>query len=853
MSDDLFAAIDALLARPRPVDDLPVPAERERLRKAGDYTQEELATALRTRRETIVRWEAGATEPRPPKREVYIRFLATLALQHGTVEPTEWLRRAQAAGLVRPADETATDPVQDPVPTEIVPTEIVPTGTVPARAATAPQPAPADPAAAPAPVPAVPTAFGDGQQDQEVVELDRTAAGDLVAAQPAPCVRCGRPTPYRSQGRPVHMGGWCAPAPAGQSAAVLVAEQPAPQAPAEPDASVEPVASVASVAAPRQAAPAAAPRRTASSRPAATSSRARKAPVKTAAKGEGPADWEAAAAARFPAGPLAVLDVAPDGKALVAYLADGTPAPTAPAGRTLADVVEWALETKLGAPRLHRHGKDGDALVVLTDAALAELGLPPMGRDEKKDFVQRLGQLPKTHKAVKQIEKAGWLLTQRGLGPWARVYRTPEDGKRVCVQLCIPAWGALATGGWQIPDDLTAPGLARLLGTYAKRVLTPRGSTAVSGLELVTALRPPTRALRTEAGWTSGPVEGSRPKDAFDPAPPEVPDVHPLAQDRGPGEELVTEAWDWFRELADGERKTAPYAVGLDVNMAFLAAAGRLTLPLGPPVHELNPVFDKRIPGSWLADLSHIETDPLLPSPFTADGSRPTGPAWYSTVKVAYAVELGARVQPTEGWLRHEHGPYLDPWHKRIREAYLDTMAALGVPLDLADRDPFAFLDAMAALRTGDPAELAVLHAIKQTAKGTIGKFRERPRGHGYKPGERWAALDRPTWDPLMRALVIDTATVNLHRKLRRMAADTGLHAVAVLSDCAVFAAPGPGALDVLTKPDGTLTTSLRLGVSPGHVKFEGSRPIGEVLELIADGANPGRHIKPGGQASVDE
>jgi hypothetical protein len=180
-------------------------------------------------------------------------------------------------------------------------------------------------------------------------------------------------------------------------------------------------------------------------------------------------------------------------------------------------------------------------------------------------------------------------------------------------------------------------------------------------------------------------------------------------------------------------------------------------------------------------------------------------------------------------------------------------MAALGIPLDLADHDPAAFLDAMAALKTGDPAELAVLTAIKQTAKGTIGKFRERPRGHGYKPGERWPALDRPTWDPLMRALVIDTATVNMHRKLRRMAADTGLHAIAVLSDCAVFAAPGPDALDILTKPDGTLTTSLRLGVSPGHVKFEGSRPMGEVLELIADGANPGRHMKPGGQASVDE
>jgi hypothetical protein len=251
-------------------------------------------------------------------------------------------------------------------------------------------------------------------------------------------------------------------------------------------------------------------------------------------------------------------------------------------------------------------------------------------------------------------------------------------------------------------------------------------------------------------------------------------------------------------------------------------------------------------------DLSGVETDPLLPSPFTADGARPTGPAWYTTVKLAYAAELGHQVRPFEGWLRHDAGPYLDPWHRRLRDAYLETMAALGVPGDLAERDPVAFLDAMARLREGDPAELAVLTAIKQTAKGTIGKFRERPRGHGYRPGQRWAALDRPTWDPLMRALVIDTATVNMHRKLGRMAAETGLRAFAVLSDCAVFAAPGPGALDVLTRPDGTLGAALRLGVSPGRVKFEGSRPMAQVRELLAQGANPGRHMKAG-QPSHDE
>ncbi|MFJ9446593.1 helix-turn-helix transcriptional regulator [Kitasatospora sp. NPDC101235] len=116
MSDDLFAAIDALLERPRPVDDLPVPTERERLRKLAGLKQDDLARALSTRRETIVRWEAGATEPRPPKREAYIRFLATLALRHGTVEPSAWLRRAQAAGLVPTTAQVPGEP--GPAPAE---------------------------------------------------------------------------------------------------------------------------------------------------------------------------------------------------------------------------------------------------------------------------------------------------------------------------------------------------------------------------------------------------------------------------------------------------------------------------------------------------------------------------------------------------------------------------------------------------------------------------------------------------------------------------------------------------------------------------------------------------------------
>ncbi|NED01839.1 transcriptional regulator, partial [Streptomyces sp. SID6648] len=77
----------------------------------------------------------------------------------------------------------------------------------------------------------------------------------------------------------------------------------------------------------------------------------------------------------------------------------------------------------------------------------------------------------------------------------------------------------------------------------------------------------------------------------------------------------------------------------------------------------------------------------LLPSPFTPKGERPTGPAWYATPTVAYAAELGYEVRPIEAYVRHESGRYLDGWYQRLRDAYLATMADLGVGADLAPDD----------------------------------------------------------------------------------------------------------------------------------------------------------------------
>ncbi|MFD9004833.1 telomere-associated protein Tap [Streptomyces sp. NPDC059582] len=550
---------------------------------------------------------------------------------------------------------------------------------------------------------------------------------------------------------------------------------------------------------------------------------------------------------RFPHGPLAVLDG--DGSA---YATGGIvldcPATSVP------ELVEWTLaESGLGAARLHRNGKDGDPLIVLTAAAAVKLGLPERleGHEQRRSL-----RLPEDHPVVRQVKKAKWQLTQRGFGPWARIYRKAEGSQRQCVQLALLSWDALDERSWPGVAEMEPADIARVLGVYATRVITPRGSTAVSGLELMTALRPPTKAVqdRASGNWISGHNPGSLGTQPMDPAPPEATLEHPVVVNSGwSGGFLNEEAYQWVRsvETLTDEECTLPFAVGLDLNTAFLAAASRLTVGLSAPDYFRAPQFNPKIPGSWLVDLSHIDLDPRLPSPFTPTGERPTGPAWYQTHTVAYAQELGHNVAPLEAYLRRETGAYLDPWHDRLRTAYVDTLADLGVTKDLDDTE---FLAAMEQHKQADPALAAVLVAIKATVKGGVGKLRERPQGKNYRQGERWPALERPTWRPDIRAAVISKARVNMHRKLTNMAKLTGLFPLAVLSDCVVYPSPGDSPLDFLpyaasgkAQPGG-----FRLGATPGLAKLEGVQSMLWAVDLMEQGFNPARHIK-GGDAVLDE
>ncbi|MGW2282665.1 telomere-associated protein Tap [Streptomyces sp. NPDC001770] len=648
------------------------------------------------------------------------------------------------------------------------------------------------------------------------------------------------------------------PAPAEGATPAISAATAVPAAPPAPAEAAPSAAAAVSAPVPSPAAPPPSP--AAAPRPARGS---RRPGAPRAAAANSPA---AAGSGAYAHGPLLVLG-ADDEQQVTSYGAGGLLLDV-PAG-SLPALVEWALaEARVGAVKLHGSGKDADPLLVLTETACERYGLPPVLSDEERSA----GRLPEGHKIIKQLEQAGWQLTRRGLGPWARIYRPVTGGRRQCVQLCIPSWRALDERAWGHAAQLGPAELARVMGVYAHRVMTPVGSSAVTGLELMTALNPPTRASEPDQDGSrhSEHRPGSLGTQPVDPAPCEATDGHPVLAHlprfhiRGPEERLFEEAYDWARDLTDAECMQ-PHLVGIDVNLAFGTAANGAVVGLdSPPQHVTHPVFDQAVPGSWLVDLSHVDLSrvkvakqwrelqgDLLPSPFTPTGERPQGSAWYATPTVAYAVELGYDVTPVEAWVRPRGGRFLDGWYKRLRDAYVATMAELGVAEKLP---PEQFLAAMDGYKGRDPELGIVVDAVKMTVKGGIGKLQEKARGGNWVPGQAWPALARPTWRPDIRATVISRARVNMHRKMTALAAATGRYPVAILSDCAVYTADGPTPLDVLPydRDGNTVPGSFRLGVSPGMVKHEGTQGVlwgVEVLEQLgADGriANLARYIKTG-------
>ncbi|MFB7506152.1 hypothetical protein [Streptomyces broussonetiae] len=141
----------------------------------------------------------------------------------------------------------------------------------------------------------------------------------------------------------------------------------------------------------------------------------------------------------------------------------------------------------------------------------------------------------------------------------------------------MPAWNALDVREWDRKDNPILPtmhpaDLARYLGSYAQQVMTPRGTTAVTGLELMVALRPPTRAEKDPATGTFKQAFNDDALTAvYDVVECEVPDEHPLLKGkftrhhlRTPAERLMEEPYDWCRPLTD-EECANPYLVARDL------------------------------------------------------------------------------------------------------------------------------------------------------------------------------------------------------------------------------------------------------------------------------------------------
>lgn len=80
----------------------------------------------------------------------------------------------------------------------------------------------------------------------------------------------------------------------------------------------------------------------------------------------------------------------------------------------------------------------------------------------------------------------------------------------------------------------------------------------------------------------------------------------------------------------------------------------------------------------------------------------------------------------------------LDAWYQRLRDAYMETMADLGVVSGMEEQ---AFLEAMAVHKQVDPEMALVLKAIKATAKGGKASCASAP---GTRPtssrGRPWSA-----------------------------------------------------------------------------------------------------------------
>ncbi|WP_329501464.1 hypothetical protein [Kitasatospora herbaricolor] len=203
------------------------------LRQVTEETQGQLAAGIGLTQEKVSRRQSGATVWTLDDVDALAAHwgLDVLDLLAGPTRATEAYstrHRPGPAATAQPLPATFAAATPTPLPAAAPAPAKRPRSTAPAPAPT-PLPVEAPTPAAAAPAPVVPVVL------DVAVELDRDLDGQLLLTDPAPCVRCGRPTPYRAGGRPLHAGGWCTPAAPVEPAGLADAAQQAMQAAVAPD------------------------------------------------------------------------------------------------------------------------------------------------------------------------------------------------------------------------------------------------------------------------------------------------------------------------------------------------------------------------------------------------------------------------------------------------------------------------------------------------------------------------------------------------------------------------------------------------------------------------------------------
>nr|WP_237539547.1 helix-turn-helix transcriptional regulator [Streptomyces sp. SID4951] len=614
------------------------------------------------------------------------------------------------------------------------------------------------------------------------------------ATSAAPCWRCQQPTAQRVGKRPQHLGTRCSTPTTAHSEPTAYPPPPPLSARAAPSA------------APTADPPPLAPPSSRSPHPPAT------APARLTIPPLG--------SRKITHGPLAVLDAAPEG--LTAHLADsGTR--SCPAG-DLPALLAWTLRQGFGAAPLRPEGLAVGPLLVLTPSALACLGLSAAAPSSPQCHPRS------DHPLLRQIRALGWQTDQDGLGSWMRLH--PSTGDPACdsIHLAITDWGALHHDAWKMPADLDASQLACLLGQYTSLMRTPLGAPGACGHQLMSDLRPALHRHTTTRTMAASGVRGAL-TQVVDPAPCEAPAGHQLAADRAAQDTIADTPIHWWRPPTADE-VTRPYVVCLAVNLLHLAGCNEIRVADGP-AHQINhPVFDPKMPGSWLTDLSSAPHHPMLPPPFAS-----RGPAWHTTPAFAYAAARQPQLQPVEGWLRHALAvPYLAPWYQRIRLARLAVLERLGITPHMDTPD---LLAALHNLPYADPGQRALLHAIHATAEDAFTALAQPPTQPDQTALAAWPTPDKPTWRPDLLAAVHAKARANLHRKLGQTARD-GYFPLAIAGDHVLFATHTPHLSEITDQPNSGFT----IGISPGHVRPVATHPMRWLKDLAAEGTNAAQLLK---------